>query len=428
MNKDLKVAHMRSLELCNVQPTQRKWHLKWMDKFEKFFHGKALPDLSAEDANSFIASLRSGRQLTDWQITKARQAIRLFYYRVLGEQRAATWRPSARKPGVAKVLETGKRDPKSLLFGLKKSLRSRHYSYRTEEAYIYWARRYFSFHRLRPVSALEPEGVKTFLEHLVLERGLAVGIQKQALNALDYLFGELLGIPLGNLGDFARSKKPKQLPVVMSRSETELLLAHLSGIPALVAGLLYGSGLRLMEGLRLRVKDLDLELSQVVVRDGKGKKDRVTVLPDRYRRPLEIHLRRVKAVHSRDLEQKYAGASFWRSLARKYPHAPREWIWQYVFPAGRLSVDGRSGRTVRHHLHESAMQRAVKAAAARAGIAKRVTCHTLRHSFATHLIEGGYDIRTVQELLGHSDVSTTMIYTHVLNRPGLAVRSPADGK
>jgi len=229
------------------------------------------------------------------------------------------------------------------------------------------------------------------------------------------------------LGEFQRSKRPRKLPVVLGREEVRRLLEAVEAAYRLPTALLYGGGLRLMEALRLRVKDIDLDRRQISVRDGKGQKDRMTVLPERWRERLAAHLVEIRKIHSRDLELGYAGTTFWPALERKYPGAPREWAWQYVFPASRLCVDPATGKTRRHHLHETALQRAVRCAARKADIAKPVGCHTLRHCFATHLLESGADIRTVQELLGHSDVSTTMIYTHVLNRPGLAVRSPEDG-
>jgi integron integrase len=251
--------------------------------------------------------------------------------------------------------------------------------------------------------------------------------QKQALNALVFLYEQVLNSPLGDISDFARAKKPKKLPVVLSRDEVRLLLRQLDRSVALVAGLLYGSGLRLLECLRLRVKDVDFSLGQIVVRDGKGQKDRIALLPERYREPLQAHLRRVRELHVSDLDKGLGEAYLPPALARKYTKAGREWGWQYVFPAGRLSADPDSGTVRRHHLHETVIQKEVRAAARRAGLTKPVSPHTLRHSFATHLLESGSDIRTVQELLGYSDVSTTMIYTHVLNKPGLAVKSPVDG-
>jgi len=431
MNHELQRAYRRTLAITNVPRHQREWYFRWVRRFENHLPEKTLQARGLEDAEGFLAVLRVRPGFEEWQVAQAAEAIRLFYLRTLGEQWARTWAvpPGAgSKPAADSPAETGgpPGDHRETLGRLKSSLKRRQYSERTEQAYLYWVRRYFAFHRFNLEKAQRSEGVRSFLEHLVVRLGMAAGSQKQALNAIAYLFGEVLGLPLGDLGDFARSKKPKHLPVVLSRDETRRLLGALEGVYSLAAGLMYGGGLRLMESVRLRVKDVDFDLGQIVLRDAKGKKDRVTILPERYRDGLRGQLETVRALHRRDLERNYSGASFWPALARKYPNAPREWIWQFVFPAGRLTVEPVSGRTFRHHLHETALQRAVKAGAARASIPKRVTCHTLRHSFATHLIEGGYDIRTVQELLGHSDVSTTMIYTHVLNRPGLAVRSPAD--
>ena len=256
---------------------------------------------------------------------------------------------------------------------------------------------------------------------------VAASTQNQALNALVFLYKQVLGYELGELDGFVRAKRPKRLPVVLDRVEVRGLLDRLDGTQHLMVGLLYGTGMRLMECVRLRVQDLDFSYSQLVVRDGKGQKDRVVPLPQRLVPPLHEHLERVQALHRKDLDQGFGEVFLPDALARKWPNAPKEWGWQYVFPSGRLSVDPRSGKTRRHHLHENGLQKAVKAAAQKAEITKKVNCHCLRHSFATHLLESGYDIRTVQELLGHADVSTTMIYTHVLNRGGQGVLSPLDG-
>jgi integron integrase len=433
MNMSLKGALLRALSLQGVSEKRRKYCVEWVEQYERFLEGRSLKECSQAEANSFIRHIQR-RGLEGWQVSQAAKTLRLLYHRVLGEGWARGWVFSGegdmppRRIGLAERSGSLREDTdeKDILRRLEKATLVRQYSYRTAEAYVSWANKYFLFHRGGSGKALSPEGVRAFLEYLALVRKVAVATQKQALNALNFLFGEVLGLELGDLGDFARARRPKNLPVVLSRQEVEKVLGALAGTQALVAGLLYGSGLRLMEVMRLRVKDVDFDLCQIQVRDGKGKKDRVTVLPERYREPLKTHLLRVKEIHETDLARKYAGAGFWPSLAGKYPYAPRQWIWQYLFPASRLSVERQTGKSVRHHLHETVIQRAVSAAAREAGIDKRVTCHTLRHSFATHLIEGGYDIRTVQELLGHSDVSTTMIYTHVLNRPGLAVKSPAD--
>ncbi|MEO6327115.1 MAG: integron integrase [Thermoanaerobaculia bacterium] len=309
---------------------------------------------------------------------------------------------------------------------LRTEIRTRHYSIRTEDAYAGWLARFIGFCRYRSPDELVAEDVRIYLEYLAMVRLISASTQNQALCALSFFFGEVLHRPLNELGDFTRAKRPMRLPTVLSRNEVRLLLEQLQGTHALMAGLLYGSGLRLMECVRLRVKDVDFDHHQIVVRDGKGQKDRITVLPEKHREEIRLHLEKVSALFASDLEAGIAGVFIWPALERKLPASPLEWIWQYVFPASILSKDPRTNAIRRHHAHESGLQQAVKRAAQRAEIMKPVSPHTLRHSFATHLLEAGQDIRTLQELLGHSDVSTTQIYTHVLNRPGLAVKSPAD--
>ncbi|MFZ5759669.1 MAG: integron integrase [Thermodesulfobacteriota bacterium] len=310
---------------------------------------------------------------------------------------------------------------------MKSEIRGRHYSIRTETAYLDWVRRFVAFHGYADPTGIDPaSAVKEYLDYLAMGREVAASTQNQALNALVFFYTHALRKPFGEMEKFARAKRPQRLPEVMTREEVEALLEQLEGVNGLMAGLLYGGGLRLMECVRLRVKDIDFGRHQIVVRDGKGGKDRVTMLPERFAPPLREHLARVKILYEQDQTNGVPGVYIWPALARKYPKAAKEWAWQYVFPARKLSVDPRSATVRRHHLNETLLQKAVKEGAAKAGLTRRITCHTLRHSFATHLLEARYDIRTVQELLGHADVSTTMIYTHVLNRPGLSVRSPAD--
>ena len=308
---------------------------------------------------------------------------------------------------------------------VRDAIRLKHYSIRTEQAYVNWIKRYIYFHNVRHPAEMGAPQVQAFLTHLAVEENVAASTQNQALSALLFLYKEILHRDLGPI-DAMRAKKPKRLPSVLTKEEVHRVLGHLSGTHLLMAKLLYGSGLRLMECLRLRVKDIDFAQRQIVVRDGKGEKDRVTMLPESLVSPLQDHLRIVKRTHEEDLDKGYGAVYLPYALERKYPNAEREWIWQYVFPASRLSVDPRSGIVRRRHIHESSLQKAVRAAAQATGIPKRISPHVFRHSFATHLLEAGYDIRTVQELLGHKDVKTTMIYTHVLNKGPLAVRSPLD--
>jgi integron integrase len=305
-------------------------------------------------------------------------------------------------------------------------VRVRHYSRRTEDAYVGWARRFILFHGKRHPMLMGEEEVSRFLTWLAVERKVSAVTQTQALSAIIFMFRDVLARDIGWVQNIARAKPARRLPVVLTRDETRAVLRHMPGGTWLVATLLYGSGLRLLEGLRLRVKDLDFGAHQLMVRSGKGQKDRITMLPMSAREPLRRHLEAVRLQHQQDLARAAGWVELPRALERKYPNAGREWAWQWVFPATRTYFDQATGHRRRHHLHESVLQRAVHDAVRRAGIVKPATCHTFRHSFATHLLEDGYDIRTVQELLGHRDVGTTMIYTHVLNRGGRGVLSPAD--
>lgn len=313
-----------------------------------------------------------------------------------------------------------------LLDQVRNLIRVKHYSIRTEEAYVNWIRRFILFHNKRhPNEMGEPE-VSQFLTHLAVKGKVSASTQNQALSAVLFLYREVLKKDIGWLDDVERAKRPQRLPVVFTREETKAILAHLEGSKWLMANLLYGSGMRLMECIRLRVQDLDFEYNQIVIRDAKGQKDRVTMLPVSLKEPLNRHLEKVRAIHEKDLKEGFGEVYLPFALKRKYPNANQEWAWQYVFPASKHSGDPRTGIERRHHIAETVLQRGVKSAIRSVGITKNGSCHTFRHSFATHLLEAGYDIRTVQELLGHKDVSTTMIYTHVLNRGGKGVKSPLD--
>ncbi len=417
--------YLGALERCAIPEEKRRWFVRWAERFARFLGDRPLESAERPDVEAFLTSLTPTPRIEAWQLRQASDALRILLVVVFGKRWGEGLGVAGEVLGPAEIggEEVGKDDP---LYPIRTVCRARNYSGRTEKTYLYWTRRFFFYCRGRAAGETPAVAVRAFLEHLALDARVAASTQAQALNALVFWFTQVKGEELGDLGDFAKSRRPRRLPVVLSREEVARLLAALPEDMALMAGLLYGSGLRLSELLGLRIKDLDFDTRQIVVRNGKGQKDRVTVLPQRYRQPLLDHIERVRRLHASDLELGYAGATFWPSLERKYPNAPREWPWQYLFPASRLCVDPSDGRTRRHHLYDTVLQKAVKEAVRRAGLSKPAGCHTLRHSFATHLLESGSDIRTVQELLGHSDVSTTMIYTHVLNRPGLAVRSPAD--
>jgi integron integrase len=301
-----------------------------------------------------------------------------------------------------------------------------HYAYRTEEAYVDWIRRFILFHDKKHPRDMGPKEVADFLSHLAVARNVSASTQNQAKAAILFLYRHVLGTQLPWVDDVVIAKVPQRLPVVLTAREVRSLLHELNGTMALVASLLYGTGMRLMEGLRLRVKDIDFERREIVIREGKGSKDRVTVLPENLIEPLQQRLRKTQQVHQADLDGGFGEVHMPDALQVKYPKAGRAWGWQYVFPSQARSVDPRSGVVRRHHLSEQSVQRAISGAAKRAGIHKPCSPHTLRHSFATHLLQAGYDIRTVQELLGHANVATTQIYTHVLNKGGRGVLSPLD--
>ena len=317
--------------------------------------------------------------------------------------------------------------PRKLLDRLRDACRVRHYSVRTEDAYHDWCKRFILYHDKRHPVGMASAEINAFLTHLAVERHVGASTQNQAFSAILFLYRHVLEVDPGVVAGVVRAQRPKRLPVVLTKPEVRLVIDQLEGTYRLVAQLLYGSGLRLLESLRLRVKDVDFVRNEVLVRQGKGNKDRVTMLPESLKPALVAHLEKVRRLHEKDVALGFGSVYLPDALERKMPGAATEWKWQYVFPSAGRSVDPRSGEERRHHAHEGSMGRAVTEAVRASGITKRATSHSFRHSFATHLLEASYDIRTVQELLGHDDVSTTMIYTHVLNRGGKGVRSPLDG-
>jgi integron integrase len=438
-------AYQACVEEARISSDRSVFYVRWVKDFVHFLPGKSLRERTREDIEDFLADLSNRPGLKDWQVRQAQHALKILYEAFLpayapkviketsgetgSEDRAGKSTIGFSLPRFRDDVVPGEVERKyaSLVTAIRREIRNRHYSIRTETAYLELTRRFIAFHGYVDPASLNTAGaIKDYLDFLAVEREISASTQNQAFNALVFLYNQVLQKPFGDLEPFVRAKRPQRLPEVMTKGEVDKLLSHIEGVMALMAGLMYGGGLRLMECVRLRVKDIDFERRQLMVRDGKGQKDRVTILPDRFAASLEQHLTQVRTVYDGDREKGVSGVYLWPAMARKFPHAASEWMWQYVFPARNLSVDPRSGAVRRHHISEDLVQKAVKAAAAKAGINRRISCHTLRHSFATHLLEAHCDIRTVQELLGHADVSTTMIYTHVLNRPGISVVSPAD--
>ncbi len=446
--------YRKALAACNIHGRAADWCVRRIEYFIKSARGFKLKDHSAEDVKAYLCRQILDYRLGDQELAQTVDALKILFRDTIKLDWAGgfpweRWKePHLHFPDELEYFDRtgrtginvkkGKGFKDSLkgrivvdkhgqeLERVRQVIRTRHYSFRTEQTYIDWLMRFIPFHGLKDPKSLGTKEVGAYLTYLANVRQVSANTQRQALNALSFYYKQVLKRPLEEIESFEKAKRSKRLPVVLTRFEVSRLFAHLTGTHWLMAGLLYGSGLRLMECMRLRIKDIDFERSQIVVRDGKGQKDRITMLAEKFKQPLQEHIGRVKELYKRDQAAGVGGVYIWPALKRKYPGAAKEWSWQFVFPSARLSIDPRSGALRRHHMHESCLQRAVKRASIEAEIPKRVSCHTLRHTFATQLLEAGYDIRTVQELLGHADVSTTMIYTHVLNRPGLSVKSPAD--
>lgn len=451
---------IRKTETYGVSPRASRWYVRHAEEYIKAHPDLRLRQHSICHVEEYLRDKGRNPRLRDWQYRQIIDALRILFVemvkapwakelpwddwsvaaRTLSDDHATVARDYQPLPGSGghSSGNTQEDDESSLyarvvaqypetIEAFISQIRSRHYSIRTEKSYLGWLTRYIAFHSMADPTELSEEHIARFLEHLVVQRKVASSTQGQALSALVFFYKRVLERKLSDNIEFAYSRKPRRLPVVLTRDEIRRLFEHIENpTHRLMAGILYGGGLRLMECLRLRVLDIDTGYSQILVRDAKGRKDRVAPIPKRLSGSLVQQLEKVRELHAEDLEQGCGRVYLPEALARKFPNAETEPRWQFVFPSARLAVDPRSGIARRHHAHESGLQKQVKRAADRAGISKRVNCHALRHSFATHLLESGYDIRTVQELLGHADVSTTMIYTHVLNSPGINVISPLD--
>jgi integron integrase len=418
----------------------QKYFVRWIERFEVFRTGtvrRSFRTLNDSDVAAFLLDQDLRFSPPEWQVKQAQQAVVLFLRNVIGLTEIDTRRISdllrggegstvGGGPAMKEVAVLVNESRPEWYQQVQRALRTQHYALATEKAYLDWLDRYAVFHGEADPRELGTTEVRAFLEHLAVERNVAASTQNQAFSALLFAYSKVFEVELSDLSGTSRARGDKRLPVVLTTDEVDRLLEELNGLPKLVAQLLYGSGLRLLEALRLRVKDVDPGYGQIMVRDTKGNVDRVTYLPELLADALREQVATALALHEQDMTEGYGRVWLPFALAEKYPNAELEPGWQYLFPAAKLSVDPRSKVVRRHHLGESTIQKAVKRAVVAAKICKPATCHSLRHSFATHLIESGTDIRTVQELLGHKDVSTTMIYTHVLNRPGVSGHSPLD--
>ena len=445
-------GYFQVLEELGVEEARRPFYAHWVRRFfSSQQKGKPRHELGRGEIEAFIKSLASQSGVADWQVIQARDALEIYYEQFRGialeparitgsrgERRSHKPGPSGSSPA-PRVLDQPSSVPRPQMRGsarkadldkLEKAtrvaLRTAHYALKTEKAYLQWIRRFVSYHNGKRPSQMGGPEIHQFLSHLAIDGRVAASTQNQALNAIVFLYRNVVKKEVGDLSDFPRARRPKRLPTVLSRQEVKGLLSRMDGTESLIARLMYGTGMRVSEALRLRVKDLAFDRNEITIRAGKGDKDRRAPFPASLKTELYQHLDGRRHQYEEDRKNGMHEVDLPGALARKYPNAPYEWKWQFVFAGHEYSVDPRSGARRRHHLHVVRVQRAVKRAAAEAEIAARVTPHTLRHCFATHLLEAGQDIRTVQELLGHADVSTTMIYTHVLNKGPMGVVSPLD--
>ncbi len=424
-----------ALKRSSIRRDKHKWYRIWAERFLRFRKDADCSACDDEDLLAFVRFQWQDFQTAEWQLDQAVDAVVFFLHSLFQQQGLQPaeikreWRkmlPSAMTPKTEEEVYLPDPNEPEWLKQVRRELRIRHYAYNTEKAYVDWLRRFVAFHGDRPWGELGTAEVRDFLADLAIKRKVTPSTQNQAFSALLFAFREVFKQELEDLDDVQRAKGHRRVPVVLTPSEVRQVLEHVDDLYLLIAQLLYGAGLRLLEALRLRVKDVDFGYDQLVIRDTKGKQDRVTILPEMMRKVLRDQIETARKIHEQDLEQGHGRVYLPNALAKKYPNAEREFAWQYVFPSHKLSVDPRTGVVRRHHVGESGVQKSIKRSITKAGIDKKAGCHTLRHSFATHMLASGTDIRTIQELLGHKDVSTTMIYTHVLNRPGIAVRSPLD--
>lgn len=440
-----------------LKPNVSRWYVKRVEAYIKYYSGLKLMHHSASEVEKYLNMMSKKSGLLDWQFTQVIEALRILFVDLLKSDWSCEfdwegWAGSMESlpddhasiakdiapDDLIKEMRLDKSSKNGLLKqvclkypghikSLMTKIRAKHYSIRTEKSYVQWLARFVAFNEMTDPILLEDAAIGRYLEYLVVNKGVSSSTQNQALNALIFFYKAVIGRELPVVGEFAKSRRPKRLPVVLTKDEISRLLVNIeSSSQQLMIKLLYGCGLRVMECVRLRVLDVDFGYKQILIRNAKGNKDRVVPLPGKLVEPLKKTIARVKELHRQDCDEGLGEVYLPDALGRKYPNAARELIWQYVFPSSRISNDPRSNKLRRHHVNERSIQKRVKLAANKAAIHKKVNCHSLRHSFATHLLESGYDIRTVQELLGHADVSTTMIYTHVLNKGGMGVVSPID--
>jgi integron integrase len=411
-------------KLGTIPDDKTKFYIHWVRRFLKFCNYQ-LENINTEHVSQYLDSLDADEKVEDWQVKQAADAVTLYVEKYL-KRPLKQITPLAKDSRVKSIDQKGALQWEQTLEETKNLIRLRHYSLSTEKTYLGWIVRFKIYMQDREPHLLEADDVKRYLTHLALHGRVSASTQNQAFNALLFLYRNILHIEMDDLSSVARAKRKVNLPTVLSRDEVKKLLSFINGNYLLMAQLMYGCGLRLMECLRLRIKDVDFENDLLMVRSGKGEKDRALMMPVKIREELAKHVASLKEVHDQDVKMGYGEVSLPDALEKKYPGAPKEWAWQWVFPAEKLSIDPRTGKVMRWHIHPAAIQRAVKDAVLKAGVPKMASCHTLRHSFATHLLETGQNIRTIQELLGHKHVNTTMIYTHVIRKKPSELKSPLD--